>query len=216
MLEEHNTQKKDNFYAIAAVLALLVAVIGFAVAAFTFTFTSKPNTITTGNISMKMLESKDSINIENAFPITDEQGMNLEHSDGSSGVFDFEVSTSASGSPGDITYNISIMKEEVDSGYTAFNDDQIKVYLASYTGSGALADETQVVAPTLVSNIITSGTTGQLKANIVNSHNTANQTITTKYRLKMWIDSQVNASSWNASTKLQYKLKIKVDGQASV
>ena len=122
MLEEHNTQKKDNFYAIAAVLALLVAVIGFAVAAFTFTFTSKPNTITTGNISMKMLESKDSINIENAFPITDEQGMNLEHSDGSSGVFDFEVSTSASGSPGDITYNISIMKEEVDSGYTAFND----------------------------------------------------------------------------------------------
>ena len=56
----------------------------------------------------------------------------------------------------------------------------------------------------------------ELKANIVNSHNTANQTITTKYRLKMWIDSQVNASSWNASTKLQYKLKIKVDGQAAV
>ena len=215
MIEEINT-KKSNKYLIMMVITMTLAVIGVAVAAYTFTFKSETNTITTGNISIRMLESADSINITNAFPITDASGRNLTHSDGSSGVFDFDITTYASGAAGNITYSISIAKDTVDTGYTALSDNQVKVYLVSYTGSGNLADETQVVAPTLVSNIITSGTTGTIKANVVNNHSTANQTITTHYRLKMWIDQNVDASSWNQSTKLQYKLKVNASGQASV
>ena len=208
-IKQKNTKKKLT--AIILSIVLILAVIGVSFAAWYYTFNGTlTNLISTNDISLDLLESNTNIiTIENALPMGDNDGKSQTQ------TFDFAV-TSKTTKDTIITYKLSIEKLSVDSGYTAFNDDQIKVYLASYTGSGNLSDETQVVAPTLVSNIITSGTTGQLKANIVNSHNTANQTITTKYRLKMWIDSQVNASSWNASTKLQYKLKIKVDGQAAV
>ena len=214
-MEDINTQK-SNKYLIIAIISMTLAVIGVAVAAYTFNFKSEANTITTGNISIRMLESADSINITNALPTTDVDGKNLTHSDGSSGVFDFDIITYASGAPGNIAYNISITKDTVDTGYTALADNQVKVYLVKYTGAGNLANETQVVAPTLVSNIITSGNTGNIKTNIVNSHNTVNQTITTHYRIKMWIDQNVNASSWNQNTKLQYKLKVNANGQASI
>ncbi len=215
MIEEFD-KKKYNKYLFIAVIALSLVVIGVTYAAATIILKSETNTVSTGTVSAQMLESSDSINITNAFPMSDSQGVNLTHQDGSSGVFDFEVTTHASGTPGNIAYDLSIIKDSVDSGYTAFADNQIKVYLVSYTGSGALANETQVVAPTLVSNIITSGNTGYIKQNIVNSHSTANRTVTTKYRLKMWVNSSVDASSWTSSTKLQYKLRIKANVRASV
>lgn len=215
MMEEFD-KKKYKKYLIIAIVALSLLIVGVTYAAANIIILSETNTITTGTVTAQMLESSDSINITNAFPMSDSQGVNLTHQDGSSGVFDFEVTTHASGAPGNIAYDLSIIKDSVDSGYTAFADNQIKVYLVSYTGSGTLANETQVVAPTLVSNIITSGTTGYLKQNIVNSHSTANRTVTTKYRLKVWVNSTVDASNWTSSTKLQYKLRIKANVRASV
>lgn len=208
MIEEK--KKKSTLLASLGVLAMVAGIVGVAFAAYTWTFTgTKTNTISTGNISMTFLESTDVINITNALPIDDASAKVLS---GTNEKFDFAVTTTASGAPGTIKYNLKITKVSVDSGYTALADSQVKVYLTSLSGTTASLTETQVVAPTKVSSIITSGTTGTLKANIAKDHTTANKTYTDKYRLRMWIDQDVDASSWTSATKNQYKLKVSADG----
>lgn len=208
--EEKHTNNK--VFIVLGVIALLAAITGVAVAAYNWTFSGAlTNTISTGNVSMSFLESTDTISINNALPIDDESAM-LASSEGDK--FDFAVTTTASGAPGTITYDINIEKVAVDTGYTALADNQVKVYLTSLTGTNQLT-ETQVVAPTLVSNIITSGNSGTLKASVEKDHSTANQTFTDKYRLRMWISDSVDAASWDTTTMLQYKLKVSVNGRAS-
>lgn len=209
MFEEiENKKEHSKAFTILAIFVLVATITGVAVAAYTWNFAStNSNKIGTGNISMSLLESDDTINITNALPVKDATGMAL----GSDDSFDFAITTQASGSPGNISYNISITKVAVDSGYTALNDSDVKVYLSTLTADG----EDQVVAPTLVSSIITSGSTGTLASNLTHNHTTANQTKTTKYRLRMWVDSAVDASGWTENTKNQYKLKVSTSGTLS-
>lgn len=208
MFEEiENKRGQSKALTILAIFVLVATITGVAVAAYTWNFTGSNNTIGTGNISMSLLESNDTINITNALPVTEATGMTLGDDDS----FDFAITTKASGAPGNISYNISITKVAVDSGYTALKDSDVKVYLVSFVGE----TETPVVAPTLVSSIITSGSTGTLASNITHNHTTANQTKTTNYKLRMWVDEKVDASSWTASTKNQYKLKVSTSGTLS-
>lgn len=209
---EEEKRTNNKVFVVLGVIALLAAITGVAVAAYNWVFEGTlTNTISTGNVSMSFLESTDTISINNALPIDDESAM-LASSEGDK--FDFAVNTTASGAPGTITYDINIEKVDVDAGYTALADNQVKVYLTSLTGTNQLT-ETQVVAPTLVSNIITSGNSGTLKASVAKDHSTANQTYTDKYRLRMWIADSVNANNWDTTTMLQYKLKVSVSGRAS-
>lgn len=205
---EENTNKKKFLMAIGA-LVLVVAVVGVAYAAYTWRFAgTQTSTISTGNISMSLLESTDTISITNALPIDDASAKALT---GTGEKFDFAVTTSATGAPGTINYNIGITKADVDTGYTALADNQVKVYLSTLSGTSTVT-ETQAVAPTLVSNIITSGNSGTLLANVSKNHTTANQTLTDRYRLRMWVAQDVDASDWNSTTKLQYKLKVSANG----
>ena len=218
MFEEiDNTKNGKSSLAILVVFVLIATIVGVAVAAYTWRFSGQTNTISTGNISMSYLESKDTIDITNALPMSDTAGkaMNADNE-----MFDFAVSTFASGAPGNITYTISITKAAVDTGYTSFLNSEVKVYLTAVDNS----TETQVMAPTLASNILsaeTVGTTGNLtfdsgKTNyLTHDHTTANTTNTQIYRLRMWVDGDVDASNWTASTKKQYKLKVNVNGGLS-
>ena len=216
MFEETDNKGHSKALSVIVVFVLVATMIGVAVAAYTWQFTgTSTSTISTGNISMTFLESTDTISITNALPVSDTVGKNYTEQ---GYKFDFAITTYASGAPGTINYNISITKAAVDNGYTALNDNQVKVYLVALDGSNT---ETQVVAPTLVSNVITSGSTGTLTFDqdktsyLAHAHNTANTTITQKYRLKMWIDSSVDASNWTSSTKYQYKLKVNTNGTLS-
>lgn len=211
MFEEEKHVNNKVFIVLGAI-ALIAAITGVAYAAYSWTFNgSLTNTISTGNVSMSFLESTDTISINNALPI-DDISAKLMSNEGEK--FDFAVTTTASGAPGTILYDINIEKVAVDTGYTALSDNQVKVYLTSITGTNQLT-ETQVVAPTLVSNIITSGNSGTLKASVSKDHSTANQTYTDKYRLRMWISDEVDAANWDINTKLQYKLKVSASGRVS-
>lgn len=215
MFEEIENKKNHSLaFTILTVFVLLATIVGVAIAAYTWSFTSsEANKIGTGSISMTLLESTDTISITNALPAKDATGMTI----GSDQSFDFAITTNASGAPGDISYTISITKLDVDTGYTALNDSDVKVYLVALTEDG----EDQVVEPTLVSSIITSGDTGTLTFDsgktsyLTHTHATANSTQTTKYRLRMWIDEKVDASDWTKDTKNQYKLKIGTSGTLS-
>lgn len=107
----------NNVLTIITVISLFISIIGVSIASYYWTFTGNKNTITTGNVSISILESVDSINIVNALPISDAEGINLLHDSANSGVFDFAISTYASGAPGNIAYTISVTKAQVDSGY---------------------------------------------------------------------------------------------------
>lgn len=209
MFEEIERKKNHSaLFTILGVFVLVAAIAGVSVAVYTWTYTSdKTNTIGTGNISMTLLESTDVINITDALPTTDDTATSW----GSDKSFDFAVTTSASGAPGTINYTVYAIKQDPTSGYTRLNDNQVKVYLASLSNG----NETQVLAPTLVSGLSTySGVSNAvtLISNGSHTHTTTGQTKTTNYRLKMWVDYGVDASSWTASTKLEYKLKVGVSG----
>lgn len=217
MLEEGNRKdsfKRDNLSTVLSVFIVLITFTGIAVAAYTWNYTSThAGTIGTGNISMSFLESTDMINLSNTLPISDSQGIAISKDK----AYDFAVTTNANGAPGNINYKILLKKEPVNEGYVSLPDNSIKVYLTKFDSNG----EVEVMAPTLVSNIITSGDEGTLKFNkdkmsyLIHSHYSNKDTKTTKYRLRMWIDSNTSASDFNLK-KYEYKLKIGVTGSLSV
>ena len=183
--------KKQLILTVLGVLVLVIAVAGASFAAWNYVFNGTlVNTISTNDISLDLLESDDEIiNITNALPMSDNEGKVQTE------TFDFAV-TSKTVKDIDIEYNINIEKLTVDNGYTSLNDNQIKVYLTDY-------NNTQKVAPTLVSNL-----TNYKLYTGKHSHDSTHETVQDKFKLRAWIDGSVDASNWNASTKLQYKFKI--------
>ena len=193
MIEEQEKNKKKLLITIVGLITLVIAVVGISYAAWNYVFNgSLTNTISTPEVSIELLESNDNIiNITNALPMSDNQGKAQTQ------VFDFVV-TSKTTKDIDIDYTINLQKLEVDSGYTSLSDNQIKVYLTDN-------NNTQKVAPTLISNL-----NNYKLYKDTHSHDSTHNKVQSKYKLRVWIDQDVDASSWNASTKLQYKFKIGV------
>ena len=194
-IKQKNNNKKTLIVSIIGVLVLIIAVVGITYAAWNYVFNgSLTNTLQTADISLELLESEDNIiNITNALPMSDNEGK-LEQ------AFDFVV-TSKTTRDIDIEYTINIEKLTVDNGYTSLNDNQIKVYLTDEAG-------TQKLAPTLISNL-----TNYKLYKGTHSHDSTHNKVQNKFKLRVWIDSAVDASSWNLDTKLQYKFKIGVNGE---
>ena len=188
---KQKSNKKQLILTIVGVLVLVIAVVGASFAVWNYVFNGTlVNTISTNDISLDLLESNENIiNITNALPMSDNEGKSQTE------TFDFAV-TSKTVKDIDIEYNINIQKLEVDNGYTALNDNQIKVYLTDYSN-------TQKVAPTLISNL-----TNYKLYTGKHSHDSTHEEKQDKFKLRAWIDGSVDASSWNADTKLQYKFKI--------
>ena len=200
MMEDKEIKQKSNkkqlILTVLGVLALVIAVAGISFAAWNYVFNGTlTNTLSTADISLELLESDDNvIAIENALPMSDNEGMAQQQ------VFDFVV-TSKTTRDIDIDYTINIEKLTVDNGYTSLNDNQIKVYLTDEAG-------TQKVAPTLISNL-----TNYKLYKDTHTHDATHNKVQSKYKLRVWIDQNVDASNWNENTKLQYKFRIGANGE---
>lgn len=192
MKEIKLNNKKNVLRMCLLIVGLIVLITGTSLAAYNWVFTGgTANTISTTGIELKFLESNtEIINITNALPMYDDEGINEPS-------FDFAV-TSKTTRDVKIKYTLNIEKLSLDSGYTALTDNQIKVYLTDY-------DNNQVVAPTLISNL----NSYKLYTGI-HTHNSTNETVQDKYKLRVWIDESLMdaAKNWTTSTKLQYKFKI--------
>ncbi len=200
-----------NLLSLLAVFILLITIIGVSVAAYTWNYTSThANTIGTGNISMSLLESDDEIKLKSLLPMDDSEGvsMNKKYS------YDFAVTTNATGAPGNINYKIILKKDAPRVGYSSFDDSNIKIYITQFDQGG----ETEVVPPTLVSDILLGKDKAELKFKddqksfLIHSHTSNKDTKTTKYRLRMWIDKNNFNSNLDQNTKYDYKLKLDVTG----
>ena len=183
-MEENQINNKRNILKMSLlIVGLLVLIGGISYAAYTWTFNGTlTNNISTSSIELKFLESNtEIINITNALPMYDDEGI-YEPS------FDFAVTSNTTRNV-NINYTLTISKLSLDTGYTALQDNQMKVYLTDYDGN-------VLVQPTLISSL----TNYQLYSSS-HAHSTSNTIVQTL---------MTAAQSWTTSTKLQYKFKINI------
>lgn len=189
-----NTKKIIVLIMMIVAIIVIIAGVSFAVWRSTVLNGGK-NTISTEAVSLELLESgTDIISLNNALPMTDQEGIDQDEE------FTFAVTTNTRRNT-TMNYSIVLTKLDVDSGYTALNDSDIKVYLEDY-------EMNQLVAPTLVSNL-----TNYVIYQDSHAHTVSNQKVTSKYRLRTWIDNSkaTEAASWDTTTKKGYKFKITVN-----
>ena len=201
-------ENKKILTPIASIVLLIVILAGVSFAVFNFTNTANNNNINSGHISFNYTEQSNEYKIENALPMKDYEGMN------STNYFEFSVTTKAPTNDTDengvsIPYEISITELE---GNTLTND-KIKMYLTEVEGE----KEIDHTIPTLVSLFEPSLYKNEgIKVGFnLHFHINGNETITTKYRLRAWIDKDVDVSDWNTANKYQYKFKVNVNGEAT-
>ena len=191
---EKDDNKRKKVITISLVIILLMLTIGISFAVWNYGFVGSANTIDTGEVSLELLESNtDIISIENALPISDETGKTLNE------TFDFAVTTKASRDI-NIGYEIKIEKLSASSGYTSLNDSQVKVYLTDYSNN-------ELISPTKISDLSDYSLYGK-----TNTHSKDLTKITDKFKLRVWIDEDTDASNWDSNTNLEYKFKIGVNG----
>ena len=186
-IEDKFKNKKSLMISLVAGLIILIG--GVSYAAYDYSFIGKDSKLESGSVSIKFLESNTNvIDLKNALPISDSEGKK-----GNS--FDFVVTTKASYKTG-LKYDLSVEKLSVDSGYTSLIDNQVKIYL---TDSG----NNDLVSPTLIS-----GLDNKLIYSKTNKHSSNKTEVTDKYKLRVWVDYNVDSSSWNKDSKFSYKFKI--------
>ena len=193
MKKEKSNKKRKTI--ISLMLLLCICVIGVSYAVYNYTFIGNKNTLETADISLELIESNTNIvTIENALPISDNEGKTQEE------TFDFAV-TSKTNRNVSIRYTLSIEKLTVDANYTSLGDNQVKLYLTDFNNN-------QLLGPTTISSL------NKYRLYIGNhNHDSTHEIVKDKFKLRAWVDSYVNASDWNSSTKLQYKFKIGVTGE---
>ena len=190
---EKDDNKRKKVITISLIVILLMLCVGISFAVWNYGFIGQTNKLETGEISLELLESNTNlINITNQLPISDSEGKTLD-------TFDFAVTTKASRDI-NLGYEIKIEKLSASSGYTSLNDSQVKVYLTDYS-------DNELISPTKISDLSDYSLYSK-----VNVHSKTITKLTDKFKLRVWIDEDTDASNWDSNTKLEYKFKIGVNG----
>ena len=195
------TNFKTAFLLSFLIIILVILILGISFAAIFYSKTGEEvNKVTTGTMTMSYSENTNGINLDNAYPMSDDIGMALNDENQ---YFDFTVSATLGGNV-IINYAITATKES-DS---TLPDSAIKVYLTDTDDN-----ERQVLAPTKISDLditdnnVSSAPNGQY---LLSSGNFS-QTGSHNYRLRMWVadDYVVQEEIMN------YKLRVNVYGSVA-
>ena len=161
-------------------------IVGISYAAFKFTgLGNKPNTITTGAITMEYEESTNTISMTGALPTTDATGK-VRLTEGE--YFDFTIKSSIKGNA---NINWEIAAEDITpSSAKKMAGKNIKLYLTKLDSTGA---ETQVMAPKVYNATTSANTkTGRPSGVMSLATGTMSTSETTNYRLRMYVDEDYN------------------------
>ena len=190
---DNNKKKSNKLKIVTLILMILLVLTGTSYAIITWSYEGKTdNLLSTPDISFRFLESnKEVIGIENGVPMTDEQGMNQT---GTGNVFDFEVKSKFNANT-DVKYTVSLEKLTIDSGKTQIPEDEIKIYVEDFEGK-------TVLKPTKISDLDNYNLFIK-----TDRHSKDNEEISSKYRLKVWLDESVDVFT---NQNRQYKFKINV------
>lgn len=198
--KQYQNDSRSILLMVLGVAILVVAVIGVSFAAFAASrTTSKINTLTTGAISMAFQDTT-YIDIQNAMPISDQEGMALT---GDYNSMKFTVSANVSGST-KIDYIISAI-DVTDPNGNKIPEEYLKIYM---TGDGS-----KIAIPALYSNLETIKHENRddkvlARSSFVTSENAA-QEYKHEYELKMWIDKKAVIGK----DPMTFKIKVRLDAE---
>ena len=196
--------KKQLLLSIGLVLILVLMIVGISYAAFKFTgLGTKPNTITTGAITMEYTESTNTISMTGALPTTDATGK-VRLTEGE--YFDFTIKSNIQGNA---NINWEIAAEDVTpSSAKKMDGKNIKLYLTKLNGD----NEEEVMAPKVYSADTTANTYTGRPANMMSlAKGTMSASETTNYRLRMYVDEDYNPQGDGGG--LSFSVKINAYGK---
>ena len=99
-----------------------------------------------------------------------------------------------------ITYDYTFNGDnDITNSPNYLKDNQIKIYLEDYDGN-------VLIAPTKITGL----GDNYILYNDINKHSKTNTKQTDKFKLRVWVDKDVETGSWDENTKLEYKFKIGV------
>ena len=196
--------KKQLLLSIGLVLILVLMIVGISYAAFKFTgLGNKPNTITTGAITMEYTESTNKISMTGALPTTDATGkVRLTKGE----YFDFTIKSSIKGNA---NINWEIAAEDITpSSAKKMAGKNIKLYLTKLNGD----KEEEVMAPKVYSASTSANTkTGRPSGVMSLATGTMSASETTNYRLRMYVDEDYNPQGDGGG--LSFSVKINAYGK---
>ena len=197
-------KKKQLLLSIGLVLILVLMIVGISYAAFKFTgLGNKPNTITTGAITMEYEESTNTISMTGALPTTDATGkVRLTAGE----YFDFTIKSSIKGNT---NINWEIAAEDITpSSAKKMAGKNIKLYLTKLTGD----NEEEVMAPKVYNATTSANTkTGRPSGVMSLATGTMSTSETTNYRLRMYVDEDYNPQGDGGG--LSFSVKINAYGK---
>jgi surface protein len=196
--------KKQLLLSIGLVLILVLMIVGISYAAFKFTgLGTKPNTITTGAITMEYTESTNTISMTGALPTTDATGK-VRLTEGE--YFDFTIKSNIQGNA---NINWEIAAEDVTpSSAKKMDGKNIKLYLTKLNGD----NEEEVMAPKVYTTESTENTYTGRPANMMSlAKGTMSASETTNYRLRMYVDESYNPQGDGGD--LSFSIKINAYGK---
>ena len=196
--------KKQLLLSIGLVLILVLMIVGISYAAFKFTgLGNKPNTITTGAITMEYTESTNTISMTGALPTTDATGkVRLTKGE----YFDFTIKSSIKGNA---NINWEIAAEDITpSSAKKMAGKNIKLYLTKLNGD----KEEEVMAPKVYTTESTANSyTGRPSGVMSLAKGTMSASETTNYRLRMYVDEDYNPQGDGGD--LSFSIKINAYGK---
>ena len=198
-------KKKQLLLSIGLVLILVLMIVGISYAAFKFVGEgNKPNTITTGAITMEYEESTNTISMTGALPTTDATGK-VRLTEGE--YFDFTIKSNIQGNT---NINWEIAAEDITASSAKKMDGKnIKLYLTKLDSTGA---EEEVMAPKVYSADTTANTyTGRPSGMMSLATGTMSTSETTNYRLRMYVDEDYNPQGDGGG--LSFSVKINAYGK---
>ena len=197
-------KKKQLLLSIGLVLILVLMIIGISYAAFKFTgLGKKPNTITTGAITMEYEESTNTISMTGALPTTDATGkVRLTAGE----YFDFTIKSNIQGNA---NINWEIAAEDITASSAKKMDGKnIKLYLTKLNGE----KEEEVMAPKVYNASTSANTkTGRPSGVMSLATGTMSTSETTNYRLRMYVDEDYNPQGDGGG--LSFSVKINAYGK---
>ena len=197
-------KKKQLLLSIGLVLILVLMIVGISYAAFKFVgLGNKPNTITTGAITMEYTESTNTISMTGALPTTDATGkVRLTKGE----YFDFTIKSNIQGNT---NINWEIAAEDITpSSAKKMNGKNIKLYLTKLNGD----KEEEVMAPKVYSASTSANTkTGRPSGVMSLATGTMSASETTNYRLRMYVDEDYNPQGDGGG--LSFSVKINAYGK---
>ena len=195
-------KKKENIIIAIILVIMVLAIIGVSYAAFSFgQLGNKPNTITTGDISMTYEEGDNTISIGNALPTTDATGT-TRLKDGE--YFDFSVSSNITGN---VNINYEVSAKEVGEG--TIDGSNIKLYLTEIVDG----EEQGLMTPETYNEEASENTYTGRPANEMSLYTSSmNSSEEHHYRLRMYVTEEYNPQGDGGG--LTFTVQVNVCGKA--